>query len=135
MPTWQAISPTTELVVNPEYRTLCAIRDTGASGADRFHWSTTIPGADPPVAAGHTGELARAWALTAVAFRAYVADWRKLRRLGRVVWRVIARANYKLLRQMMRLFGLRPVRLVFERGKPIQHGFDLGALRLDVFII
>jgi len=42
------------VVVNPEYRTLCAIRDTGASGADRFHWSATILEQSHPVAAGHT---------------------------------------------------------------------------------
>ena len=77
MPKWQAISPTSELVVNPEYRTRCAIRHTDASGADRVHWSVTVL-EQSPVAAGHTGELPRARAPTAAAFRAYVADWRKL---------------------------------------------------------
>jgi hypothetical protein len=71
------VNSTTELVVNPEYRTPCEIRDTGASGADWFHWRATILEQSHPVAAGHPAELARVRALIAVAFRPYIADWRK----------------------------------------------------------
>jgi len=77
-PKWRVIGPTTELMVNPEARTRCAVRDTGADGAGRFQWSVTVLGQSHPVAAGHTAELARARSLAAVAFRAYVADWREL---------------------------------------------------------
>ena len=75
---WRPIGPTTELMVNPESRTRCAVRDTGANGADRFQWSVTVLGQSHPVATGHSAELTRARSLAAVAFRAYVADWREL---------------------------------------------------------
>ena len=75
---WRPIGPTTELMVNPESRTRCAVRDTGANGADRFQWSVTVLGQSHPVAAGHSAELARARSLAAVALRAYVADWREI---------------------------------------------------------
>jgi len=75
---WRPIGPTTELMVNPESRTRCAVRDTGANGADRFQWSVTVLGQSHPVAAGHSAELARARSLAAVALRTYVADWREI---------------------------------------------------------
>ena len=77
-PNWRTISPTTELAVNLEYRTRCAIRDTGANGTDRFHWTVTVLGQPHPVAAGRTADLALARSLTALAFRGYVDDWRRL---------------------------------------------------------
>jgi hypothetical protein len=77
-PKWHPVGPTTDLMVNPESRTRCAVRDTGTDGAGRFQWSVTVLGQSHPVAAGHTAELARARSLAAVAFRAYVADWREL---------------------------------------------------------
>jgi len=37
-----------------------AIRDTGATGSDRYHWTVTVFGDTDPVASGRTGDLAEA---------------------------------------------------------------------------
>jgi hypothetical protein len=49
---WQALSPSAELMVSPERRTWCAVRDTRTPGADRFRWTVAVPGQLDPVAEG-----------------------------------------------------------------------------------
>jgi hypothetical protein len=66
--------------VDPECRVRCVIRDTGASGGNRFHWTVTVLGRSRPVAAGRTGELAEARSLAELALAAYFEEWRELSR-------------------------------------------------------
>jgi hypothetical protein len=44
-------------MVDPERSVRCAIRDTGADGADRYHWTVTMLGEDLPISAGRVMEL------------------------------------------------------------------------------
>jgi hypothetical protein len=57
---WRKLSPSAELMVGPDCGARCAIRDTGAAGPARYHWTVTVFGETDPVAAGYTGELAEA---------------------------------------------------------------------------
>jgi hypothetical protein len=77
-PEWRTISPSAELLIDPECQARGIIRDTRARGADRFHWSVVVPEQSHTAAAGHTGDIARARSLAEVALRAYVEDWREL---------------------------------------------------------
>jgi hypothetical protein len=75
-PQWRTLSPSAELMVAPEYRARCAVRDTGATGGKRFHWTVTILGRSRPVAAGRAGELAEARTRAEMALGAYAAECR-----------------------------------------------------------
>jgi hypothetical protein len=75
-PQWRTLSPSAELMVVPEYRARCAVRDTGANGGKRFHWTVTILGRSLPVALGRAGELAEARALAEMALGTYAAECR-----------------------------------------------------------
>ena len=57
---WRKLSPTAELMVDPERGVRCAIRDTGADGPDRYHWTVTMLGEDLPLSAGRVMELVNA---------------------------------------------------------------------------
>jgi len=72
-PRWRTLSPSAALMVNPERGARCAVRDTGADGEKRFHWTVTILGRSRPVAAGRTGESAKARLLAEAALGAYAA--------------------------------------------------------------
>ena len=74
---WRRVSPSAELLVDPECEARGIIRDTFARGADRFHWSVLAPDQSHPVAAGHTGRIARGRLLAETALRAFVEDWRE----------------------------------------------------------
>jgi hypothetical protein len=65
------------LLVDPECQARGIIRDTLARGADRFHWSVFAPDQSHPVAAGHTGRIARGRLLAETALGAFVEDWRE----------------------------------------------------------
>jgi hypothetical protein len=67
---WRRLSPSAELMVDPERGLRCAIRDTGATGSGRYHWTVTVFGDTDPVASGRTGELGEARALAEVALTA-----------------------------------------------------------------
>jgi len=54
----------------------CAIRDTGAAGAQRYFWTVTVFG-DHQMAAGRTGELAAARSQAETALAANIAAWRE----------------------------------------------------------
>jgi hypothetical protein len=77
-PDWRTISPSAELFIDPECQARGIIRDIRARGADRFHWSVVVQEQSHTVAAGHTGNVARARSVAEVALRAYVEDWREL---------------------------------------------------------
>jgi hypothetical protein len=53
------LSPSAELMVDPQSGARCAIRDTGAPEAECYFWTVTVFGYHQ-VAAGRTGELAEA---------------------------------------------------------------------------
>ncbi len=74
---WRRVSPSAELLVDPECQARGIIRDTFARGADRFHWSVLAPDQSHPVAAGHTGRITRGRLLAETALRAFVEDWRE----------------------------------------------------------
>ena len=76
-PEWRRVSPSAELLVDPECQARGIIRDTRARGADRFHWSVLPPDQSYTVAAGHTGRIARGRSLAETALRAFVEDWRE----------------------------------------------------------
>ena len=51
-PQWRRLSPSAELMVDPGCGARCAIRDTGAPGERRYHWTVTVFDETDPVAAG-----------------------------------------------------------------------------------
>jgi hypothetical protein len=59
-----------ELMADPGCGARCAIRDTGAPGEGRYHWTVTVFDETDPVAAGRTAELAEARSRADEAFRA-----------------------------------------------------------------
>jgi hypothetical protein len=71
---WRKLSPS---AVDPGCGTRYAIRDTGAPGERRYHWTITAFGESEPVAAGRTGEPGQARSQAEVALHAYVegGDW------------------------------------------------------------
>jgi hypothetical protein len=74
---WRRLSPSAELLVDPECQARGIIRDTRARGADRFHWSVLPADQSHSLAAGHTGKIARGRWLAEMALRAFVEDWRE----------------------------------------------------------
>ena len=57
---WRRFSPSAELMVDPERGLRCAIRDTGATGSGRYHWTVTVFGDTDPVASGRAEQPADA---------------------------------------------------------------------------
>ena len=57
---WRRISLSAELMIDPGCGARCAIRDTGAPGDGRYHWTVTVFGEADPVSAGRTAELGEA---------------------------------------------------------------------------
>ena len=75
---WRMISPSAQAIVDSVSSARGIIRDTRVEGAYRFHWSV-MPADEPlPIAAGRTGELARARSITQGALRIYAEDWLEL---------------------------------------------------------
>jgi hypothetical protein len=77
-PEWRTLSPSAELLVDPERRARCAVRDTQAPGADRFLWGVTLLGHFHTIAVGRTGEREEARQLAEAALVTYAADWREV---------------------------------------------------------
>jgi hypothetical protein len=69
---WRRLSPSCELFVEIESGARCAIRDTGASGVDRYLWTVSV--FDDQLAAGRTGELAEARKQTEMALAIYLPN-------------------------------------------------------------
>jgi hypothetical protein len=74
---WRRVSPSAELLIDPECQARGIIRDIRTHGADRYHWSVLAPDQSRTVAAGHTGRIARGRWLAEAALRAFVEDWRE----------------------------------------------------------
>jgi hypothetical protein len=72
-----AASPSAELFVDPESGARCAVRDTGALGAERYYWTVSAFG-DHQVAAGRAGEVTEARSQAEAALVAYMTAWREL---------------------------------------------------------
>jgi hypothetical protein len=61
-------------MVDPQAGARCAIRDTRAPDAERYHWTVAIIGEPALVATGRTGELGEARSLAEGALRAYAEN-------------------------------------------------------------
>ena len=57
---WRKLSPSAELMVDPQSGARCAIRDTRQEGGERYHWTVTMVGVPEPVAAGRASDVATA---------------------------------------------------------------------------
>ena len=68
---WRRLSPSAELFVDPESGARCAVRDTGALGAERYYWTVSAFG-DHQVAAGRIAEVAEARSQAEAALVAYM---------------------------------------------------------------
>ena len=76
-PVRRRLSPSAELFVDPESGARCAVRDTGALGAERYYWTVSAFG-DHQVAAGRTGDVREARSQAEAALAGYMAAWREL---------------------------------------------------------
>jgi hypothetical protein len=56
---WRRLSPSAELMIDPESGARCAIRDSRAHGPERYLWTLTVFGYHQ-LAEGRTGQLAEA---------------------------------------------------------------------------
>jgi hypothetical protein len=54
------ISPSAAMMVDPEHGLRYAIRDTGATGSGRYHWTVAVFGDADPVASGRAEQPAEA---------------------------------------------------------------------------
>jgi hypothetical protein len=73
---WRKLSPSAELMVDPDCGARCAIRYTGTAGEDCYHWTMTLLGEPDPVAGGRTGWPAEARSKAEEALAGYAAAWR-----------------------------------------------------------
>jgi hypothetical protein len=71
---WRSLSPSAELMISPDCRARCIVRDTRAAGADRFRWTVTLLGQLDPVAEGRTANRAEARSLAEGVVAAYSAN-------------------------------------------------------------
>ena len=76
-----ALSPSAELMVDPQSGARCAIRDTGAPEAECYFWRVTVFGYHQ-LAAGRTPELAEARSQAEAGVVDYTAAWREMSRDG-----------------------------------------------------
>jgi inosine-uridine nucleoside N-ribohydrolase len=75
------LSPSAELMVDPQSGARCAIRDTGAPEAECYFWTVTVFGYHQ-LAAGRTPELAEARSQAEAGVVDYTAAWREMSRDG-----------------------------------------------------
>ena len=74
---WRRLSPSAELFVDAESGARCAVRDTGALGAERYDWNVSAF-CDHQVTAGRTGDVREALSQAEAALAGYMAAWREL---------------------------------------------------------
>ena len=74
---WRRVSPSTELLIDPESGASCAIRDSRAPGAERYLWTLTVFGCHQ-LAAGRTGDIAEGRSRAETALAGYTAAWREM---------------------------------------------------------
>ena len=79
------LSPSAELMVDPQSGARCAIRDTGAPEAECYFWTVTVFGYHQ-LAAGRAPELAEARSQAEAGVVDYTAAWREMSRDGK--WRL-----------------------------------------------
>ena len=75
------LSPSAELMVDPQSGARCAIRDTGAPEAECYFWTVTVFGYHQ-LAAGRAPELAEARSQAEAGVVDYTAAWREMSRDG-----------------------------------------------------
>src|SRR5208282_1004083 len=71
---WQTVSPNAELMISPDWRARCIVRDTRALGGDRFRWTVAVLGQLDPVAEGWTENRVEACSLAEAVVTAYLAN-------------------------------------------------------------
>jgi hypothetical protein len=69
-PEWRRLSPSAKLFVDPDSGGRCAVRDTGALGAERYYWTVSAFG-ESQVATGRAEELTEARSQAEAAVAAY----------------------------------------------------------------
>jgi hypothetical protein len=74
---WRRLSPSAELMIDPESGARCAIRDSRAHGPERYLWTLTVFGYHQ-LAEGRTGQLAEARSQAEAALASYAAAWREM---------------------------------------------------------
>ena len=72
---WQTVSPSAELVVTRDCSARCVVRDTRASGADRFLWIVAVLGQLDPVAEGPAKDRVEARLQAEASAAADFAGW------------------------------------------------------------
>jgi len=78
-PGWRRLTPSADLFIDPVSGARCAVRDTGAHGAERYYWTVSAFG-DHQVAAGRTGELPEAPSQAELALATYIGSRPELSR-------------------------------------------------------
>ena len=78
-PGWRRLSPSAELFIDLDSGARCAVRDTGALGAERYYWTVSAFG-EHQVAEGRTGELSEARSQAEATLGAYMGGVRELPR-------------------------------------------------------
>src|SRR5215469_13752778 len=73
---WRRVGLSAELMVDPRSGARCAIRDTRAAGAERYHWTVAVIGERNPVAAGRAGDIAAARSQAESALNAHSTEER-----------------------------------------------------------
>ena len=73
---WRRLSPSAELFVDPESGKRCAVRDTGALGAERYYWNVSAF-CNHQVTAGRTGDVREPRSQAEAALAGYMAAWRE----------------------------------------------------------
>jgi hypothetical protein len=73
---WRRISPSAELMVDPQSGARCAVRETRAQGAERYHWTVAVVGMPDLIATGRTSDVAAARSEAEAALGAYSTDRR-----------------------------------------------------------
>jgi hypothetical protein len=53
---WRRLSPSAELLIDPESLARCAIRDSRRSGAERYLWTLTVVRLSPIGGGAHRGD-------------------------------------------------------------------------------
>jgi hypothetical protein len=71
---WRALTPSAQLLIDPDCGARGIIRDTPACGERRFHWYVIPLGQYHPIAEGRAGKLARARSIAEIALRTYAED-------------------------------------------------------------
>jgi len=78
---WRRLSPSAELLVEPDSGARCAVRDIGSPGSGRYLWTVQVFG-DRQLTEGRSGELVEARSQAEAALACYLAASRQLSKDG-----------------------------------------------------